>query len=300
MYIVEFEGSRGKTKVPTKAWIWEMTDRSILITGCSSGIGYDAAHTLVKRGWRVFATCRKETDCERLTAEGLESFRLDYQDEGSIGSAVSTVLDRTDGKLDALFNNGAYAIPGAVEDLSREAFRDIFETNLFGQIELTNLLLPSMRNHGHGRIIHNSSVLGFVSMPFRGAYCATKFALEALTNAQRQEYIGTDIKFILIEPGPIKTAFRDKSALQFEKWIDYPNAYRRDFYESEVKKRLYDRSQKPDRFELPPSAVTKKLIHALESQRPKARYMVTVPTYGANILNRLLPTRLLDAVLSAD
>ena len=277
-----------------------MAERSILLTGCSSGIGYDAALTLKNRGWRVFATCRKKADCERLIAKGLESFRLDYQDEGSISAAVSTVMERTEGKLDALFNNGAYAIPGAVEDLSRDAVRDIFETNLFGQIELINNLLPSMRARGQGRIIQNSSVLGFVSTPYRGAYCATKYALEALTNAYRLEHRGTDIKFVLIEPGPIETAFRDNSAIQFEKWIDYRHAHRKEFYEVEVKKRLYDKTQKPDRFQLPPSAVTKKLVHALESKRPKARYMVTVPTYGANILNRLLPTRLLDVIMSGE
>ncbi len=275
-----------------------MTEKSILITGCSSGIGYDAAHTLKKRGWRVFATCRSEEDCERLRLEGLESFLLDYQDETSIKSAISEVLTRTGGTLDALFNNGAYAIPGAVEDLSRNALRDIFETNLFGQIDLSNRLLPTMRKQGYGRIIHNSSVLGFMSTPYRGAYCATKFALEALTNAQRMEHISDNIKFVLIEPGPIKTEFRNNAAKQFEKWIDWGHAHRRDYYNTEVRSRFYDKSGKPDRFELPPSAVTKKLILALESPRPRARYFVTIPTYAANIMNRFLPTRLLDAILS--
>ncbi len=275
-----------------------MSQKSILITGCSSGIGYDAAHTLHKRGWRVFATCRAEADCERLRAEGLESLRLDYQDEDSITAAVAEVLERTGGTLDALFNNGAYAIPGAVEDLSRDALRDIFETNLFGQIDLSNRLLPAMRAQGHGRIIHNSSVLGFVSTPFRGSYCATKFALEALTDAQRMEHRGTGIHFILIEPGPIPTDFRKNAAKQFEKWIDWQHAYRKDFYETVVRKRLYDTSGKPDMFELPVSAVTKKLIHALESPRPKPRYMVTTATYISNLLRRIFPTRMLDSILS--
>lgn len=275
-----------------------MAEKSILITGCSSGIGYDAAHTLKKRGWRVFATCRKTSDCERLISEGLESFSLDYQDENNIKIAVKETLDRTGGTLDALFNNGAYAIPGAVEDLSRDALRDIFETNFFGQIDLTNRLLPAMRKQGHGRIIHNSSVLGFVSTPYRGAYCATKFALEGITNAQRQEHNGTNIKFILIEPGPIPTEFRNNAAIQFEKWIDWKHADRHEFYETEVRRRLYDKSETPDRFELPASAVTKKLVHALESTYPRSRYFVTTTTYAANIMNRFLPTRLLDAILS--
>ncbi len=275
-----------------------MTQKSILITGCSSGIGYDAAHTLHKRGWRVFATCRKEEDCERLRNEGLESLRLDYQDEEGMETTVTEILNRTGGTLDALFNNGAYAIPGAVEDLSRDALRDIFETNVFGQIALANRLLPVMRAQGHGRIIHNSSVLGFIATPFRGSYCASKFALEALTDAQRMEHRGTGIHFILIEPGPIPTDFRKNAAIQFEKWIDVENAHRREFYETTVRKRLYDTSGKPDMFELSSSAVTKKLIHALESRNPKPRYMVTTATYISNFLRRILPTRLLDAFLA--
>lgn len=275
-----------------------MTKKSILITGCSSGIGYDAAHTLHKRGWRVFATCRSEVDCERLRAEGLESLRLDYQDENSIAETITEVLERTGGTLDALFNNGAYAIPAAVEDLSRDALRDIFETNVFGQIDLANRLLPTMRAQGHGRIIHNSSVLGFISTPFRGSYCSTKFALEALTDAQRLEHRDSPIEFILIEPGPIPTDFRINAAKQFEKWIDWKNAHRREYYENTVIKRLYDTSGKKDFSELPVSAVTNKLIHALESKRPKPRYYVTASTYIADILRRFLPTRMLDWVLA--
>jgi len=275
-----------------------MTKKSILITGCSSGIGYDAAHTLHQRGWRVFATCRSEVDCERLRGEGLESLRLDYQDENSIIATISEVLKRTGGTLDAVFNNGAYAIPAAVEDLSRDALRDIFETNVFGQIDLANRLLPTMRAQGHGRIIHNSSVLGFISTPFRGSYCSTKFALEALTDAQRIEHRNSPIEFILIEPGPIPTDFRINAAKQFEKWIDWKNAHRRDYYENTVIKRLYDTSGKKDFSELPASAVTQKLIHALESKRPKPRYYVTTSTYIADILRRFLPTRMLDWVMA--
>lgn len=275
-----------------------MTKKSILITGCSSGIGYDAAETLHNRGWRVFATCRSESDCERLRELGFESFRLDYQDAASITAAIDETLSRTGGTLDALFNNGAYAIPGAVEDLSRDALRDIFETNVFGQIDLANRLLPTMREQGHGRIIHNSSVLGIISTPFRGSYCATKAALESLTDAQRMEHRDSPIEFILIEPGPIPTDFRINAAKQFEKWIDWKNAHRKDYYETEVRKRMYDTSGKKDFSELPVSAVTAKLIHALESPRPRPRYYVTTATYIASALRRLLPTRMLDFVLS--
>lgn len=270
-----------------------MTQKSILITGCSSGIGYDAAHTLAKRGWRVFATCRKEEDCERLRNEGLESLRLDHADEASMDAAVADVLSRTGGTLDALFNNGAYAIPGAVEDLPTDALRTIFETNFFGYHHLTRLILPVMRKQGHGRVIHNSSVLGFAAMPWRGAYVSTKFALEGLMDTLRLEMRGMPIDIILIEPGPVTTKIRQNAQPHFERWIDWENSPRRNLY-AKLRERLYDDSGDLDRFELPPSAVTKKLIHALEHPKPKPRYYVTTATYIAGIGRRLLSTRVGD------
>ncbi len=277
-----------------------MTRRSILITGCSSGIGYDAAHALAGRGWRVFATCRQETDCERLRAEGLESLQLDYEDETSIATAANEVLARTGGTLDALFNNGAYAIPGAVEDLSRDALRTIFEANLFGWQDLTNRLIPVMRQQGHGRIVQCSSVLGFIPMQWRGAYVATKYALEGLSDVMRMELRNTGIHVALIEPGPIATDFRRNARKQFERWIRWEESALVDLYRNRLLKRLYDESGQKDRFELAPSAVTRKLIHALESPRPHPRYFVTTPTYVANLIRRLLPTRLSDMILSGD
>lgn len=274
-----------------------MTQKSILITGCSSGIGYDAAHTLQKRGWRVFATCRQEIDCERLRGEGLESFTLDYADEASIKSAVAEVLARTGGTLDALYNNGAYAIPGAVEDLPRDAMRAIFEANLFGYHDLTARIIPVMRAQGHGRIINCSSVLGIAALRFRGAYVSSKFALEGLTDVLRLEMHDQPIEVILIEPGPITSKIRVNAQPHFEKWIDWENSARHKVYKNTLRPRLYNESGKPDTFELPASAVTKKLIHALESRRPKPRYYITVPTYLSGILRRILPTRAFDWVL---
>ncbi len=267
--------------------------KSILITGCSSGIGYDAAHALAKRGWRVFATCRKDADCERLRAEGLESFILDHADAASMDTAMAEVLNRTGGTLDALFNNGAFAIPGAVEDLPTDALRSIFETNLFGYHHLTRLALPVMRAQGYGRVVNNSSVLGFAAMPWRGAYVASKFALEGLTDTLRLEMRSTNIKVILIEPGPITTKIRENAQPHFERWIDWENSPRRNLY-AKLRERLYDDSGTPDRFELPPSAVTDKLIHALESPNPKPRYYVTTATRIAGIARRALSTRLGD------
>jgi NAD(P)-dependent dehydrogenase (short-subunit alcohol dehydrogenase family) len=271
--------------------------RSILITGCSSGIGLAAARALKSRGWRVFAACRKEEDCARLRAEGYEAPRLDYEDEASIEAAVEEVLAATGGTLDALFNNGAYAIPGAVEDLPTAALRQIFEANLLGWHHLTRLVLPVMRAQGHGRIVQCSSVLGLFTMPWRGAYNATKFALEGLTDTLRMELRDTDIKVALIEPGPITSAFRRNSITQFERWIDWRASPRAAQYETELRPRLYDSVGKA-RFELGPEAVVKKLLHALESPRPRPRYYVTVPTHFAGLMRRLLPTRALDRLLN--
>lgn len=273
-----------------------MVQKSILITGCSSGIGYDAAHGLHARGWRVFATCRKPEDCARLNDEGLESFVLDYEDEDSIQSAVAECLARTGGTLDALYNNGAYAVPGLVQDVPRAAFRAIFEANLFGYFDLINRVLPVMQAQGHGRIINCSSVLGLVGLRVRGSYVATKFALEGLTDVLRLELAGQPIHVILLEPGPVTSKIRQNSVPQFEKWIDWEASAGRAVYEKRVLKRLYEDGG-PDPFELPASAVTQKLIHALESPRPRPRYYVTKPTYFMGLCRRLLPTHWLDAIL---
>lgn len=274
-----------------------MPQRSILITGCSSGIGLDAARTLHARGWRVLATCRHQADCDRLTSEGLESFRLDLADEESIAAAVAEVVARTGGTLDALYNNGAFACPGAVEDIPRGALREIFETNLFGTHDLTRRVIPLMRAQGHGRIVNCSSVLGLVGATWRGAYVSTKFALEGLSDVLRLEMRGTGIEVILIEPGPIATKIRENAVAHFERWIDWENSARRDQYVA-LRGRLYDKKTKKDAFELGPEAVTAKLIHALESPRPRARYYVTTPTYIAGFLRRILPTRLLDRAIA--
>lgn len=269
--------------------------RSILITGSSTGIGLDAARTLSARGWQVFAACRKQEDCDRLQAEGLIAPLLDYEDPDTIGPALAQVLAQTGGTLDALFNNGAYAIPGLVEDLPTDALRANFEANFFGWHDLTRRVIPVMRQQGHGRIVQNSSVLGFAAMPWRGSYNATKFAVEGLTDTLRLEMAGTGIEVILIEPGPITSRFRANARAQFEKWVDWKSSARRADYEALMDRLYQDNTAK---FELPASAVTDKLIHAIEAPRPRARYYVTVPTHIAGGMKRVLPTRLLDKILS--
>ncbi|EDM72464.1 oxidoreductase, putative [Roseobacter sp. AzwK-3b] len=275
-----------------------MSKKTILITGCSSGIGYDAALGLRAQGWRVFASCRRHEDCARLIAEGFDSPLIDYQDEATIASGLSEVLSATGGTLDALFNNGAFGCPGLVEDLPTDALRDIFQANFFGWHELTRRVIPVMRAQGHGRIVQCSSVLGFVTLPWRGAYNSTKFALEGLTDTLRIEMRDTGIHVILIEPGPVTSKIRVNSIPHFERWIDWEKSPRADAYRDQLRKRLYKDSGTPDRFELPASAVTAKLIHALTSPRPRPRYYVTTPTYMMGVLRRILPTRALDWVLS--
>ncbi len=270
--------------------------KTILITGCSSGIGLCVAKGLAKRGYRVFATARKAADLQNLQANGLESLPLDLADPASIRQALTEVLTRSNGKLDALFNNGAYGQPGAVEDLRREVLREQFETNLFGTHELTSLVIPVMRAQGHGRIIQNSSVLGFAAMPYRGAYNASKFALEGLTDTLRLELAGSGIYVSLIEPGPIESRFRANAYAAYQRNIDAEHSAHREKYRA-----MEQRLNKPGPaapFTLPPEAVLKRVIHALESTRPKVRYYVTFPTYLFAILKRVLPQRAMDWVLT--
>ncbi len=275
-----------------------MTGKSILITGCSSGIGYDAALGLRDRGWRVFASCRQEADCQRLREMGFDAPRIDYSDPDTISDGLAEVLAATGGQLEALFNNGAFATPGAVEDLPTDALRAIFEANVFGWHELTRQVIPVMRAQGHGRIVQCSSVLGFVTLPWRGAYNSTKFALEGLTDTLRIEMMGTGVEVILIEPGPVTSKIRVNSIPHFERWIDWEKSPRAEQYRAKLLKRLYEHDGSKDTFELPPAAVTKKLVHAVEARRPRARYYVTTPTYMMGVLRRILPTRALDWVLS--
>jgi NAD(P)-dependent dehydrogenase (short-subunit alcohol dehydrogenase family) len=269
--------------------------KSILITGCSSGIGRCVAHGLKARGWRVFATARQAGDSDRLRVDGLESLTLDLRDSVAIQTAVAEILDRTGGRLDALFNNGAYGQPGAVEDLSRESLREQFETNLFGTQELTNQLIPIMRRQNGGRILYTSSVLGLVAFPYRGAYVASKFALEGLADTLRLELVGTGIQVCLIEPGPILSQFRDNAHAAYRRHIRAETSPHRDRYAAMEARLLKEGPAAP--FTLPPEAVLRRVIHALESPRPRARYPVTMPTYLFAMLRRLLPTRALDAIL---
>ncbi len=270
-------------------------NKTILVTGSSTGIGDCVARGLHARGYRVFASVRNPADMAAFERDGIESLQLDYTDSASIRAAVEQVLEHTDGQLYALFNNGAYGQPGACEDLSRDAIREQFETNVFGWMELTNRVLPVMRAQGFGRIIQNSSILGFAAMPMRGAYNASKFAIEGFSDTMRLELVGTDIHVSLIEPGPVESRFRANAYEAFKRHIAIDDSVHRERYRNMIER--FETVGNVQPFTLPPESVLKRVIHALESSRPRIRYPVTFPTYLFAGLKRVLTDRMLDRIL---
>lgn len=269
-----------------------MTERTILITGCSSGIGLASARVMKSRGWNVIATARKDEDLAMLRADvGVDAVHLELSDAASIGACAERALVLGNGRIEALFNNAAYGQAGAIEDVSLEALRRQFEVNLFGQHELTRWLLPIMRRQGHGRIVQCSSVLGLVAAPFRGAYCASKFALEGLSDALRIELQGSGIHVSLIEPGPIRTRFVEQATANLLRTVDIAASPHRALYETRIEAMKRGGNTA---FKLEPEAVAAKLVHAVESPRPRRRYYVTKPTYFAAVLKRIAPMSAID------
>ena len=270
------------------------TVKTVLITGCSSGIGLCLAHGLRAAGYSVFATARKDKDITKLKKLGFDAFLLDLASSDSIKTAISELYQKTD-SLYALINNGAYGQAGALEDISREALEKQFQVNVFGWHELTNLVLPSMKERNIGRVIYISSVLGFVAMPFRGPYVASKFAIEGLVDTLRLELKQTKIKLSLVQPGPIESKFRQNSFLAFKENVDPLNSdYQREY------KAMIERlnSEKNAKFTLAPKSVLRCVLHALESKVPKNHYRVTFPTKLFGILCRILPSSWMDHILS--
>lgn len=272
------------------------SSRTILITGCSSGIGAHCARALKADGWQVFATTRRTEDIAALQADGLSAHYLDYREPDSIRALVDNVLAATGGTLDALYNNGAYALPGAVEDLPIEGLREQFDANFFGWHELTRHIVPVMRRQGHGRIVHCSSILGLVPMKWRGAYVASKFALEGLMLVQRMELEGSGIHVSLIEPGPIASRFTYNALQQIEKYIDVENSVHRADYQKQIA-RLSQGGTK-SRSKLGPEAVYAVLKDALENPHPKPHYLVTRPAKFAVLARRFLSSRALYRMLA--
>ena len=273
-------------------------DRSVIVTGCSSGIGAATAHVLRERGWLVVPTARKDEDLAVLAEDGFKPVKLDICDSDSVKSAVAKALEITGGKIGGVVNNAGFGQPGAVEDLSRDALRQQFEVNLFGLQELTNLLIPTFRKQGYGRVVNVSSVLGRVSAPMIGAYCASKFALEALSDSLRIEMRSAGIGVSIIEPGPIVTAFRHRLGVQISEELDSGQSRYGDVYDQEAERRK-KQVKKINLFVRPPEDVAVKIAHALESSRPKRRYCVTFPAYFGAFASRFLPHALLDRSMAS-
>ncbi|RWD66292.1 MAG: SDR family oxidoreductase [Mesorhizobium sp.] len=282
---------QGQTTLPTAEQL-----RSIIVTGASSGIGAYCARALKAEGWRVFATARKPADIAALQADGIEAFYLDYREADSIAALVDAVLGRTGGTLAALFNNGAYAQPGAVEDLPVEALREQFEANFFGWHDLTRRVVPIMRRQGHGRLVHCSSILGLAPVRFRGAYSASKHAVEGLMLCMRQELEGSGIHAALIEPGPVTSKIASNGLTWFLKNIDIENSVHRADYQAQLARLQAGGSV--SRLKPGPEVVHAALRHALLSQRPRPHYVVTVPARIGVVLKRILPASALYRVLA--
>ena len=292
-----------------------MSSKNILVTGCSSGIGLVTATGLKARGYRVFATARKPGDLDMLSQQGIDALPLDYSSSDSVQQCFEALMEMTGGELYGLFNNGAYGQPGAVEDLTRETLRKQFEANVFGWHDLTTRLLPAMRDHGSGRIVQCSSVLGIVAAPYRGAYNASKFALEGLTDTLRLELAGTGIHVSSIQPGPIRSRFTANALAALKANIDTLNSRNRALYNKRIAElealagsspaplespeesaRITGNGWKPV-YRLGPDAVLACLIHATESDRPRPYYSVTYTTKLAALARRLLPARLHIALM---
>ncbi len=266
----------------------------VLITGCSSGIGLAAAEHMRTLGWTVRPTARKSADLAMLREKGFDPIELDVMAPDSIQTAVASLGDRIDG----LVNNAGYGQPGALEDLTREAMRRQFETNVFGLQELTNAVLPLMLARKHGRIVHISSVVGRVALPFLGIYSASKFAVEALADAQRVELRGTGVHVSLVEPGPIVTRFSENAVSMTREDVNLDGSRFADLYQKELNQRAGPKTTKP--FALPPEAVARKIAHALTASRPGTRYHVTLPATLGALLSRTAPDRLIDFILGRE
>jgi len=269
--------------------------RSVLITGCSTGIGRAAARGLRERGWQVIPTARREDDVHALREEGFTPVFMDLADSRSVRNGFGAAMDLAGTGLGAVVNNAGFGQPGAVEDLSRDALRHQFEVNVFGLQELTSLCIPGFREQGFGRIVNISSVLGRIFLPFLGAYCASKHAVEILTDALRVELRGTGIGVSLIEPGPIATHFHETARGRLMEAMDSSSRFSSAYEQHAAHVQPVERAR--DLFTLPPAAVERKIARALESRHPARRYCVTFPAYAGSFMRRFVPDAMLDVLL---
>ncbi len=265
---------------------------TILITGCSSGIGKETALYLHKQGYRVFATARDKKDVKKLEDLGLTSFLLDVTQPKTIQKTLGKILKLTEGTLDVVFNNAGFGQPGALEDISTEVLKEQFDTNVFGLHEVTKQILPIMHKQGYGKIIQHSSILGLISLKFRGAYNASKYAVEGLTDTLRLELKDTNIDVTLLNTGPVTSDFRKNAVQKLKKNIDIENSRFHKIYQDNMKAK---KSEVP--FNLPAIAVAKVVEKIINTNNVKPRYYITKATYILGYLKRLLPNKTLDRIL---
>jgi short-subunit dehydrogenase len=266
---------------------------TILITGCSSGIGHQTALFLHERGYTVFATARKEEDVLALTKLGLTSFLLDTTKKDTITETLQKILELTNGTLDVVFNNAGFGQPGAIEDLSTEVLKEQFNTNVFGLHEVTIQVLKIMRKQGYGTIIQHSSVLGIISLKFKGAYNASKYAIEGLTDTLRLELINTNINVTVLNTGPVTSDFRKNAIQKTLDNIDIDNSRFKEMYYKNIEA---DKSVVP--FNIEAIEVSKIVEKIIKSKKVNPRYYITKATYILGFAKRILSTRKLDLLLN--
>lgn len=272
-------------------------EKVVVVTGASTGIGRATARMLKNGGWRVFPTARSRTDLDLLRGEGFQPVELDLTDPDSVECAAKEVLELSQGVLGAVVNNAGYGQPGALEDLSRAAVRKQFEANVFGTLDFTNRFIPVFRAQKSGRIVLVTSVLGRIVIPFMGAYCASKFALEAMGDVLRLELGPAGISVSIVEPGPIRTSFRRRVVSEATRGLEMRNSVFAEHYAKELTEPERTYSRPTDIFRKPPEAVARKIVHALDSRYPRVRYPVTGAAWFGDFAARFLPARLKDWML---
>lgn len=268
---------------------------SVLITGCSSGIGRDTAVVLKGMGWDVIASARKPTDVDLLRKQGFKAVLIDNNDDASIEAGMRSAVEMAEGgRVWGVFCNAGYGQPGALEDVTSRGMEQQLRTNVVGTHSLLRLAVKHMGSAGGGRILVNSSVLGVVGMKYRGAYVASKFALEGMADVLRMEVRDLGIDVCLIEPGPVYTRFRANGLKVFHEHVEVEGSRHAKRYEGLVKKLSTEGPVVP--FTMTSRRCGEIAAKALTCARPRARYRATVQTRVFSVLKRVLPTRWLDAV----
>ncbi|MBN2824683.1 MAG: SDR family NAD(P)-dependent oxidoreductase [Campylobacterales bacterium] len=265
---------------------------NIVITGCSSGIGLATAHYLKDQGIKVYPSARKSEDVAKLKELGFEdAFVLDVTNYDHIRVAINEVLAK-DGKIDVWFNNAGFGQPGMVEDIETTILKEQFETNVFGLHEATRQIIAVMRKQGYGKVIQHSSVLGIISLSGRGAYNASKYAIEGLTDTLRLDLKGSNIHAVLLNTGPISSDFRKNAIAKLQANVDIQHSRFKELYIQNI-----EGNNKKVPFNEEAVSVAKVVHRIIQAKRPKPRYYITKATYILGYLKRFLSSKMLDRIL---